>query len=65
MSAFSGYSSLTNITFEMTKGWYVGNSEGAKTTAISSTDLANTSTAATYLTGYYNVHYWTRDTSAT
>lgn len=40
---------LSSATFEDTEGWMAG------TTAISSTDLANTSNAATYLkTTYYN-----------
>ena len=57
--AFSGCSSLTSATFE-TSGWYVGSSAGAKATALSSSNLANKTTAATYLTSTYYGKYWTR-----
>ena len=59
--AFYECESLTSVTFANTTGWYVGASSGAKTTAISSTDLANTSTAATYLKSTYYSKYWTRN----
>ena len=60
VGAFSGCSKLTSATFNTTTGWYVGNSAGAKTTAISSSNLANKSTAATYLKSTYCDKYWTR-----
>lgn len=53
-SAFSGCSGLTSITFENTNGWK------ADGTTISSTDLANTSTAANYLTSTYDDATWIR-----
>ncbi len=52
--AFYQCSSLTSVTFENTSGWKAGS------TAISSTDLANTSTAATYLKSTYYRYIWTR-----
>ncbi|MCI5500583.1 MAG: leucine-rich repeat domain-containing protein, partial [Lachnospiraceae bacterium] len=59
-SAFYDCSSLTNATFDNPTGWYVGSSAGAKTTAISSSDLSNKSTAATYLRSTHRGKYWTR-----
>ena len=61
ISAFWDCTGLTSVTFETTSGWYVGDSEGEKTTALSESDLADTSTASTYLvTTYYN-KFWTRE----
>lgn len=59
-SAFAYCSKLTSVTFKNTSGWYVGNTAGAKTTAISSSQLADTSTAATYLKSTYYSKYWTK-----
>ena len=58
-SAFRGCSNLTNVTFKNTSNWYVGSSVGDKKTAISSSDLSDTSTAATYLKSTYAGKYWT------
>ena len=58
--AFYRCSELTSVTFKNTSGWYIGTSVGDKTTAISSSDLANTSTAATYLKSTHSGKYWTR-----
>ena len=52
--AFSSCSSLTSVEFKNTEGWI------ADSTAISSADLANTSTAATYLKSTYCYYDWTR-----
>ena len=52
--AFSGCSSLTSVTFKETEGWRAG------TTPISASALANTTTAATYLTSEYKFETWTR-----
>ncbi len=46
--------SLTSVTFENTSGWE------ADSTALSSTDLADTATAAKYLTDTYQYYTWTR-----
>ena len=59
--AFDSCRGLTTATFKNTTGWYVGDSAGAKTTAMSSSDLANTSTAATYLKSTYSGKYWTHE----
>lgn len=60
--AFANCNSLTSVTFNVTSGWYVGSSAGDKTTALSSSDLANAETAATYLkTATYGAKYWTRE----
>ncbi len=52
-SAFSGCNNLTSATFQNTSGWTVSD------TAISSSDLVNTSTAATYLKDTYAAYRWT------
>ena len=58
--AFSGCS-LTSVTFENTSGWwYASSSTATNGTSISSVDLANTSTAAEYLTSTYRFYYWKR-----
>ncbi len=56
-SAFSGCDNLTTVTFENTSDWKAGS------TVISSTDLSNASTAATYLTYTYYYYTWTRTDS--
>ena len=59
--AFYGCSSLTNVTFENTSGWWVSTSSSASSgTSISESDLADPSTAATYLTSTYYNYYWKR-----
>ena len=60
-AAFYGCSNLQTATFITSTGWFVASSESATSgTNISSADLSNTSTAATYLkTTYYN-NYWKR-----
>ena len=52
--AFEDCDSLTSVTFENKQGWTAGG------TAISSTDLESTSTAATYLKSTYYDRTWTR-----
>ncbi len=51
---FYGCSSLTSATFKNTSGWKVNN------TALSSTALADPTTAATYLKSTYYKYSWTR-----
>ena len=58
--AFSDCTNLTSVAFNTTSGWYIGSSAGAKTTALNSFDLANTSIAATHLKTTYSDEYWTR-----
>ena len=53
-NAFSG-TPLTTVTFTNPNGWSIGG-----TVALSSTDLSNTSTAATYLKDTYGAYDWTR-----
>ena len=53
--AFYGCSSLTSVTFENTEGWTAGE------TKISSSKLADPSTAADYLTSTYCYCTWTRN----
>ena len=56
--AFAG-TSLTSATFEITSGWYVVTSLGLQNgTYLSSTDLSNPTTAATYLKSTYATQYW-------
>ena len=61
--AFRYCSSLTSVTFENPNGWWRTSSSTATSgTSISASSLANTSTAATYLTStsaYYG-YYWKR-----
>ena len=53
-SAFFNCSSLTSIEFKDPNGWY------CSSYSISSSDLANTSTAAQYLTSTYCYYTWTK-----
>ena len=59
-AAFSNCESLTNVYFENSDGWYVSSTVGEKTTALSSSDLSNPSTAATYLKNTYAFKYWSK-----
>ena len=60
-SAFFGCSCLTSVTFKNPNGWRrSSNSSATSGTSISSSDLANTSTAATYLMRTYCNYYWKR-----
>ncbi len=59
--AFYYCRSLTSVTFESTAGWwYASSSTAASGTSISSDDLSNASTAATYLRSTYYNYYWKR-----
>ena len=53
MTFFNCYG-LTSVTFENTQGWK------AESTEISSNDLANAETAASYLKETYDEYTWTR-----
>lgn len=56
--AFNG-SGLTSAKFNDTSGWYCSSSETATSgTNLKASDLANTSTAATYLTSDHMREYW-------
>ena len=57
--AFGGCSNLTNVTFKNTSNWYIRDFADTTPTAISSSDLSNTSTAADYLKSTYCDKYWT------
>ena len=60
-SAFASCSKLTSVNFENTTGWYVTTTEGATSgTTLDSNNLADTSTAATYLRSDYSGYYWYR-----
>ena len=59
--AFINCYSLTSATFENTSGWYVSSSSTATSGEdISSEDLADPATAATYLKSTYYTKYWYR-----
>ena len=58
--AFAYCTNLSHVTFENPNGWYIGSKKGAKTTAISSSYLSNSSTAATYLKSTYSDKYWSK-----
>ena len=58
-SAFRDCTGLTSVVFEDTEGWQVSlNSDFSSYTSLASTDLADASTAATYLKSRYNSYYW-------
>ena len=61
--AFSGCTNLKNVTFVTPAGWWYASSSSATSgTAFAEADLANTETAARYLTSTYRSHYnWYRD----
>ena len=57
--AFYNCNNLTSVTFEDTEGWQVSDSESFDAyTTLSATDLSDPETAAKYMTGRYNRHYW-------
>ena len=59
--AFSDCSGLTSVTFENTNRWQVSKSSSFSSyTALSSDDLFDASTAATYLKSTYYGYYWRR-----
>lgn len=59
--AFYGCSGLTSATFENTSGWQVAPSSiSSSYTSLSSRNLSNPSTAATYLKLSYDYYYWRR-----
>ena len=59
--AFKDCTKLTSVTFENANGWWVNtDSDATSGTTISSSSLANASTAATYLKSTYYNHYWKR-----
>lgn len=52
---------LSSVTFENPNGWWYADSNSAESgTALSVDNLANASTAATYLKSSYSVKYWFR-----
>ena len=60
-SAFYMCNDLTSVTFKKTDGWWCSESSTATSGgSISSSALANTSTAATYLGSTYSSYYWNR-----
>ena len=59
--AFRSCSSLTSVTFEYTSNWYVtSDSTATSGTSLSSSNLVNPSTAATWLRSTYVEYYWKR-----
>ena len=56
--AFYGCTGLTSVVFEDTEGWQVSQYSFGSYTSLASADLANTSTAATYLKSTYRYYYW-------
>ena len=57
--AFYGNTSLTSVVFGDTEGWQVSQySDFRSYTSLSSAELADASTAATYLTSTYRSYYW-------
>lgn len=59
--SFEDCDNLTSVTFENPNGWsYSSSSDMSSPTALSSSDLSNTATAATYLKTTYTDKYWGR-----
>ena len=59
--AFYNCTSLTSVEFKNTSGWWRSASQTATSgTSINETDLANPTTAATYLKSTYSYQYWKR-----
>ena len=59
--AFYGCSGLVEVNFENTQGWQVSTSSNFSSyTELSSSDLADTTIAATYLKDTYRNYYWRR-----
>ena len=56
--AFQNCNSLSSATFADPSGWWRASSSTASGTSISSSDLSNASTAATYLKSTYCRYYW-------
>ena len=56
--AFWGCTRLTSAIFKDTEGWQVSQYIFGSYTSLASADLANTSTAATYLKSTYHDYYW-------
>ena len=57
--AFYYCSKLTSVTFEDPDGWWYADSDSAISgTELSSSELLNSSTAATYLESTYYNKYW-------
>ena len=57
--AFSGCTNLTSVVFEDTEGWQVSRySDFSSYTSLASANLADASTAATYLKSTYRSYYW-------
>ena len=62
--AFSNCSKLTSVTFKNTEGWRHASTSTASGTEFASSDLADPSTAADYLTTTYVYDYWHRSAQA-
>ena len=59
--AFYGCSDLTSVTFKKTNSWQVSiSSSFGSYASLSSSNLSNPSTAASYLKSIYDVYYWRR-----
>ena len=59
-AAFFNCTSLTSVTFENTRGWQVSAPAWNIEINIAGEELADPSTAATYLKSTYNSYYWKR-----
>ena len=59
--AFYNCTSLVSATFKNTSNWNVSSNTGTSKAPVSSSDLANTSTAAKYLTETYPSYSWKRN----
>lgn len=58
MFAFSGCKKLTSIIFQNLIGWYAENADATVRVTILEADLADPTTAATYLKSTYGDFYW-------
>ena len=59
-NAFNGCVGLTEAVFKDMSNWYVGNSEGAKDTAVSKEEFENQVIIVKYLNITYANKYWSK-----
>lgn len=59
-TAFDGCTNLTDVVFKNPNKWYVGSRAGLKDSLVSSSDLAISTKAATYLKKTHCYKYWTQ-----
>lgn len=59
-NTFGSCRALRTVVFKNTNGWYVGKTIGEKTKELASSDLSDSSKAASYLKNSYVSYYWSK-----